>query len=143
MRDMIFWGVLVSLAFTEFVGISPGGIIVPAYITLYLYDPWRVALTLGLSLACVGVVRLLSRYMILYGRRRMAVYLLTGMLLRLLLGILYTGGSLSLPNFSQSIGYVIPGLIGRDVERQGVVRTYAALGVVCCLLFLLRVALMG
>jgi len=143
MRDMIFWGVLISLAFTELSGLSPGGVIVPAYFALYLYDPWRVALTLGLSLVCVGIVRLLSRYMILYGRRRFAVYLVVGMLLKLLLGVVYTATPLGLPNLSLSIGYVIPGLLGRDVERQGILPTFASLGIVCCLLLLLRIALMG
>jgi len=143
MHDMIFWGVLISLVFTELSGVSPGGIIVPAYFALYLYDPWRVALTLGLSLVCVGVVRLLSRFMILYGRRRLAVYLLVGILLKFLLGEAYAGGPFALPNLSLSIGYVIPGLLGRDVERQGIVPTFAALGIVCCLLLLLRAALAG
>jgi len=143
MRDMIFWGVLLSLSFTELVGVSPGGIIVPAYIVLYLHDPWRVALTLGLSLVCMGVVRLLSRYMILYGRRRMAVYLMTGMVLKFLLGAVYASGPIAVPNLSLSIGYLIPGLLGRDVERQGILPTFAALGIVCCLLWLLRIVLVG
>lgn len=143
MRDMIFWGVLVSLAFSEFSGVSPGGVIVPAYIVLYLHDPWRIALTLGLSLVCVGILRLMSGFMILYGRRRLAMYLLVGILLKFLLGEVYIGGVFALPNLSMSIGYVIPGLLGRDIERQGVVQTFSALGIVCCLLMLLRVVLMG
>ena len=143
MHDMIFWGVLVSLVFAELSGISPGGVIVPTYFVLYLYDPWRVALTLGLALVCVGLVRLLSRFMILYGRRRLAMYLLIGIVLKFLLGEVYASGPLSLPNLSLSIGYVIPGLLGRDVERQGIVPTFAALGVVCCLLLLLRAVLTG
>lgn len=143
MRDMIFWGVLVSLAFSELSGVSPGGIIVPAYIVLYLHDPWRIALTLGLSLVCVGVLRLMSGFMILYGRRRLAMYLLVGVLLKFLLAEVYIGGVFALPNLSMSIGYVIPGLLGRDIERQGVLQTFSALGIVCCLLMLLRVVLMG
>ncbi len=141
MRDLAFWGVLVSLLYTELTGLSPGGIIVPAYLTLYLHDPWRIALTLGMALACVGIVRLLSRYMILYGRRRFAVYIMVGMLLKVLLGTVYRDIPLDLPNLSLSIGYVIPGLIGRDMERQGVVKTLLSLGVVCCLLRLAQMVL--
>ncbi len=141
MRDMIFWGILVSLAFTELSGISPGGVIVPAYIMLYIHDPLRVILTLAISLACMGIVRLLSRYMILYGRRRFAVYMMVGILLKLLLGIIYTAAPIGVSNLSQSIGFLIPGLIGRDVERQGILPTFVSIAIVCCLLWLLRIVL--
>lgn len=135
MNDLIFWGVIASLVFSELTGVSPGGVIVPAYITLYLYDPWRVAATLVLSLACAGLIKIMSQYMILYGRRRMAVYLLTGILLKLMLARANVSFA-DLPGLSQPIGFLIPGLLGREVERQGVIPTFAALGIVCCVLWL-------
>lgn len=143
MNEMIFWGILASLLFAELTGISPGGIIVPAYFLLYFHDPARMALTLGLSLACMGVVRLLSRYMILYGRRRFAMFLLVGIVLRGALALLYTHGPAGLPNLSLSIGYLIPGLLGREAEKQGVVVTFVALGVVVCLLRLVQMVIIG
>ena len=143
MHEMIFWGILGSLAFAELTGISPGGVVVPSYFLLYWQDPERMGLTLALSLACILVVRFLSRYMILYGRRRFVVYLLTGILLKMLLSLLYTESALPLPNLSLSIGYLIPGLLGRDAERQGIVRTFLALGVVVCFLRLLQLMLVG
>lgn len=142
MHEMIFWGVLVSLLFSELTGISPGGVIVPAYFLLYWQDPYRIGLTLGLSLLCIVLVRMLSRHMILYGRRRFVVYLLTGIVLKMLFALLYAKSDLPL-NLSLSIGYLIPGLLGRDAERQGIVRTFLALGVVVCFLRLLQLALMG
>lgn len=143
MNELIFWGIVASLAFTELTGLSPGGIIVPAYFLLYWNDPARLLLTLGLSLACMGIVRLLSRFMILYGRRRYAVYLLTGILLKAGLALLYAKTSLPLPNLSLSIGYLIPGLLGREAERQGILRTFVSLGIVVCILRLFQLALTG
>lgn len=143
MNDLIFWGIIASLLFTEITGVSPGGIIVPAYFVLYFHDPMRMGLTLGLSLLCIVIVRLLSRYMILYGRRRFAVYLLLGIVLKALFAFVYAQSPLALPNLSLSIGYVIPGLLGRDAERQGIGVTFIALGVVVCLLRLVQLALLG
>lgn len=143
MNDMVFWGILASLLFTELTGFSPGGIIVPAYFALYFDDPLRMGLTVALALLCMGIVRLLSRYMILYGRRRFAVYLLTGMLLKALFAFVYAQSPIPVPNLSVSIGYVIPGLLGREAERQGIVPTLASLGVVVCLLRLAQMALGG
>lgn len=143
MNELIFWGVIVSLVFTELVGASPGGIIVPAYFLLYWNDPWRMLLTVLISLLCMGIVRLMSRFMILYGRRRFAVYLLLGMLLKYAFGILYAHGPPELPNLSLSIGYIIPGLLAREAERQGIVPTLLSLGIVVLLLRLLQILLMG
>lgn len=143
MNELIFWGILASLAFTELTGVSPGGIIVPAYFALYFGDPLRMGLTLALSLLCMLIVRLLSRYMILYGRRRFAVYLLLGILLKAAFSFLYANGPAGIPNLSLSIGYVIPGLLGREAERQGVVITFVSLGIVVCLLRLIQLAFMG
>lgn len=134
MNEMIFWGILASLAFAELTGISPGGIIVPAYFLMYFHDPVRMALTLGLSLLCLGFVRLLSRYTILYGRRRFVIFLLSGMLLKAIFAFAYANSPVAIPNLSLSIGYVIPGLLARDAEKQGIVRTFLGLAIVVCFL---------
>ena len=138
MNDMIFWGILVSLAYAELTGVSPGGIIVPAYFVMYIHDPLRMGLTLGTSLLCIGCMRLLSRYMILYGRRRFALYLMMGMVFKVAFAAAY--GVMDVPNLSLSIGYVIPGLLGREAERQGIGLTFVSLGVVVCLLRLAQMA---
>lgn len=138
MNDLLFWGILASLIFTELTGLSPGGIVVPAYFLLFFHDPLRMALTLGLSLACMGIVRVLSRYTILYGKRRFAVYLLSSMLLKALFAFAYASSPVAIPNLSLSIGYVIPGLLGRDMEKQGILRTLLSLAIVVCLLRLVQ-----
>lgn len=66
----VFIGVLVSFAFSELTGITPGGIIVPAYLALNLTEPRRVAATLLISLLVFGLMKLLEQVFILYGRRK-------------------------------------------------------------------------
>ena len=63
-------GLFVGLTFTELFGLASGGLIVPGYLALYLTEPLTVALTLGGGLLTYGVVRALSTFLIVYGRRR-------------------------------------------------------------------------
>jgi hypothetical protein len=41
MNEILILGLLISLAFSEITGISPGGIIVPSYFAIYLDDPYK------------------------------------------------------------------------------------------------------
>lgn len=123
MNELLLTGIIISLFFTEFTGLSPGGIIVPAYFAMYSYDPKRLIWTVLLAVLSVVLVKFLSRFMILYGRRRFAVYVLTGIFLRYVLGSAFLGASFS-------IGYLIPGILGRDMEKQGMILTLASLGIV-------------
>ena len=77
MNDILLLGIFLSLIFTELTDLSPGGIIVPAYFAMYAYDWKRLLGTIILALLCMLIVHFMSKYMILYGRRRYAVYILS------------------------------------------------------------------
>lgn len=132
MNDILLLGVILGLIFTELTDLSPGGIIVPAYFAMYAYDWKRMLGTVLLAFFCVCIVRFLSRYMILYGRRRYAVYILTGVLLKFAAGTLGAGAALS-------IGNLIPGILGRDMERQKALPTLVSLGIVTLLIRLVYI----
>ena len=63
-------GIVASFAFYEMVGLSPGGIVVPGYIALFLNQPPRILITLAVALLTYFLVKMLSNYIIIYGRRR-------------------------------------------------------------------------
>ncbi len=134
--EMIIWGVLASIVFQELTQISPGGIIVPGYIALLLDDPWRVAVTIGLSLLTWGGVRLLSAHVILFGRRRFAVFIIVSFLLRFAFGLVAaeTGAPVSA---AMVIGYLVPGILAHEIERQGAVKTLTTMLIVALALKLL------
>ena len=69
MNELAALSLLVSLIFTEVTNLLPGGIIVPFYFVLYLDDPVKVGATVLSAVIAVGVIKLLSRVTILYGRR--------------------------------------------------------------------------
>jgi poly-gamma-glutamate biosynthesis protein PgsC/CapC len=121
-------GLVVSLLFSETMGLAAGGMVVPGYIALSLRHPTQVIMTLAIGLATYFAVRLLSNFLILFGRRRTVVIILTGFLL----GAFFKSSFMEFEIGGESmdlaaIGYIIPGLVALWIDRQGVVETTATL----------------
>ncbi len=116
-------GMVLSLFLTETLGVTAGGIIVPGYIAMNLENPERLVITFGVSIITFLLVKLLSQYIMVYGKRRLVLALLIGFLLGYLsrLENMVTAG-LGTTEFIV-IGNIIPGLIANWMDRQGVLRT--------------------
>ena len=142
MNELAVLALLVSLVFTELTGLSPGGIIVPFYFVLYLDDPVKIAATVISSLISVGIVSWLSNVMILYGRRKFTLYIIIGILEKILFTWFYFGNSYMFYHLSMTIGYLVPGILGREMERQGVIKTLTALVTVVLLIKLFQIGVM-
>jgi len=137
--ELIIFGVLASIVFLELTQISPGGIIVPGYVAMMLDDPARVAITITLSLITWGVVRWLSEVIILFGRRRFAVFVIVSFLLRYLLGQVSAEANLPVST-ALVIGYLVPGILAHEIDRQGAVKTLSSMLLVAVALKLLALA---
>lgn len=140
-HETILAGVLISLLYTEFTGLF-AGLIVPGYLALCLHSPWRIVDTLVIAAVAVGICKLLSKSMILYGRRRFAFLLVLTFFLSLLaqeISLFPSGGIV--------IGTLIPGIIAREFDRQGFVDTLLSLavttGLVAAILLVLGGSLAG
>jgi poly-gamma-glutamate biosynthesis protein PgsC/CapC len=115
--DVLFIGIVVSLIVSEVAGLSPGGIIVPGYIALFFTSPLRIAGTYAAAMATFGAYRLLSRRLILFGRRRFAAMIL--------IGAFFAWSSMALiPRLSQGaadlrvVSWVVPGLLANSFDQQ-------------------------
>ena len=139
--EVIIFGVLASIVFHELTQISPGGIIVPGYIALLMDDPLRVAVTVALSLLTWGAVRRLSEHVILFGRRRFAVFIIVSFLLRWAFGLVSAESELPV-SAALVIGYLVPGILAHEIDRQGVVKTLSSMLMVAVALKLLFLAFM-
>ena len=118
----LFVGILVSLFITETTGFSPGGVVVAGYLALFAQQPAWLAGTVAVATATWGAVRLLRQWLLLYGRRLFAMHLLTGMLMGQ--AVMLYGRGLSHWDWGISvIGWIVPGLLSRDFDRQGFVPT--------------------
>lgn len=142
MNELAVLALLISLVFTELTSLVPGGIIVPFYFALYLDDPVKILATVISALIAMAAVKFLSRYTILYGRRKFALYLIIGILEKILFTYLYFGNTYMFYNLSMTIGYLVPGILGREMEKQGVLKTLGSLTVVTLIIRLLQIALM-
>jgi len=58
-------GVVVSLALTEFIGLSPGGIIVPGYVALLLDRPLALAAFVMVAFLSYGILLALGTRLML------------------------------------------------------------------------------
>jgi gamma-polyglutamate biosynthesis protein CapC len=121
-------GLVVSLLFSEVFAVAAGGMIVPGYLALHLAQPLDVALTTLAGLISFAIVRALSSFVIVYGRRRTVLMIMVGYLVGIALrwGSASLGGALSQLD-AQVVGFIIPGLIAIWLDRQGVIETIAAM----------------
>ena len=116
-------GMILSLFLTETLGETAGGIIVPGYIAMNLESPSRLIITFAISLITFLIIKLLSQFIMVYGKRRLVLALLIGFLL----GYLSRSEFIFLSGFEKGefivIGNIIPGLIANWMDRQGAIRT--------------------
>ncbi len=118
-------GLVVGLLFTEFFGISSGGLVVPGYIALFLDRPIDIIVTFLVAFLAFSIVRVMSLFLIVYGKRRTALMILVGYLLGMLLKE-NSSFFMNVDNSLSIIGFIIPGLIATWMDRQGTVQTIAS-----------------
>lgn len=132
-------GLIVGLLYTELFGIASTGLIVPGYLALYLTEPRHLVGTVAVALVSLGVVRLVSTFVLLHGRRRTALLILLGYVM----GMLLTEWSGSWGQPVDTIGFIIPGLIAVWMDRQTVPQTLSALFLVAFTVRLVLILVVG
>lgn len=134
MTTLVFTsGVVLGLLFYEITGLVPGGVIVPGFLALYAHQPLRILATVAAALVTLGLGRVVMRHAIVYGRRKFGMFLLIGIIAKLLLDLVWAEagpGALGL----RTIGVIIPGLLASEMDRQGVGLTLLATGIVTLIL---------
>jgi poly-gamma-glutamate biosynthesis protein PgsC/CapC len=118
-------GIVVSLFYSRRTGWSSGGLISAGLLAVQASDPPRFAAVLLLAAALSAVLRFLTKTLSLYGRERVGAALLLALAIRgLALSGLVPWGQAGIDFFW--IGWVAPGLIAADIERQGLTMTLSA-----------------
>lgn len=129
-NDIIIFGIILSIIFYEITEISPGGLIVPAYIAFYINTPQRIIITIIAGILTFLIVKFISNHTIIYGRRKFALCIMISFMIRLILKyfniyivneyeIYILGGSV--------IGVIIPGIMAQEMDRHGIVRIVSSL----------------
>ncbi|MCF8380065.1 MAG: poly-gamma-glutamate biosynthesis protein PgsC [Bacteroidales bacterium] len=132
--EIFIIGLLAGFLFYELTGISPGGVIAPAYIALYIYQPSQILITILIGVGVYYIIKFLSSRLILYGRRKFLIAILLSFFLKLM--IVYIIQPMPQINLDlQSVGYIIPGLIAHDMSKQKITPTLLSLGIVSLIIF--------
>ena len=135
-------GMVLSLVFTETLGVTAGGIIVPGYIALYFTDPIKIVSTFLISLITFYIVKLCSQFMLIYGKRRLVFCLLVGFSLGYLSKI-YLVELDSYYSDVSVIGNIIPGLIASWMDRQGILRTISVILITSSIVAMIMIVIYG
>ncbi|MBI5476047.1 MAG: poly-gamma-glutamate biosynthesis protein PgsC [Ignavibacteriales bacterium] len=136
-------GLILSLIFTETLGLAAGGMVVPGYVALMLHHPLRIVGTILVSLLTFGSIKFLSNYMFIYGRRRTVMVILIGFLFGWLSREILIIQTSYLTVELQTIGLIIPGLIANWMERQGVVKTISTMIIAAIMIRLILMIITG
>ncbi len=127
LTEAIALGLLFSLWASETMGFIAGGLVVPGYFVVISSDWLVMGATLATGFLAYAVLKFLTRFMLIYGRRRLLVAVLLGFLFSELSRQLYVLEPSSLLLRLQAFGFVIPGLLAYWMDRQGVGATLGML----------------
>lgn len=114
----IIFGFLIN----EFLCILSGGLVSAGYLAFFIEQPYRILSTSLLSILTCIIVKILQKFIIIYGRRRFMITVL----ISLIASYLINRSFFYFTEVNQDIriiGYVIPGLIANDMLKQGIFKT--------------------
>lgn len=131
-------GLIISVAMEEYLGISAGGVVAAGYLAMICDDLLSMAVVLLVSLLTYLVVELvLSRFLLLFGKRKFVACLLVGLIFKVAADLLVPTLPFATLAF-RGVGVISPGLIANTSARQGLhitipavlAATYATFGIV-------------
>jgi poly-gamma-glutamate biosynthesis protein PgsC/CapC len=133
-------GLLFSLVCYLTTNLSPGGMITPGWLALTLVeDLQRAAMVVGVTVLTYVCTLLMQKYVILYGKRLFAAVVLLGVTLQATVMIVL---SIEFPLMyaNQTLGFIVPGLIGYQLVRQPKGPTLLATGSVTLMAYVVLTA---
>ena len=122
LQESIGLSIILGFLSSEFLGISTGGLVSPGYLAFFLEQPFRLLSTMILAVLIYLGVRLLQRFVIIFGRRRFMATVLMSLAGTLIFEQLFFYAN-AIDQDIRIVGYIIPGLIANDMLKQGPVKT--------------------
>ena len=131
-------GLIIGVAMEEYLGVSAGGVVAAGYLAMICDDLLSMAVVLLVSLLTYLVVELvLSRFLLLFGKRKFVACLLVGLIFKVAADLLVPTLPFATLAF-RGVGVISPGLIANTSARQGLhitipavlAATYATFGIV-------------
>ena len=128
-------GTVLSLIVDEVFGIQCGGYIVPGYLAMVCDDIACVLIVFALSLITYLIINyVLPKFMILFGKRKLAVSLIVSIILKLATEMLFPMIPFASVTF-RGVGAITPSLLANSYSRQGIIYTIPATLIVTYITF--------
>ncbi len=143
LAESIALGLLLSLYLSEVLGYVAGGLVVPGYVALILTRPDLLAGTLLAAFLTLALLKGVSRYLLVYGRRRLFLAVVVGFFFSQASQILGQSPLGDVVLAVRAFGFIIPGLMAYWMDKQGVRATLSMLLVVTVLIRLLLILIHG
>ena len=138
--EAVALGLILSLYLSDLVGFVAGGLIVPGYMALIIDKPKLLIGTLLASILTWVLLKVISRFALIFGRRRLVLAVLLGFALgEMSRALTQTGLAWEV----QAFGFVIPGLIAYWMENQGVIETLSMMVILAIIIHFILLLLHG
>lgn len=117
-------GIFYNFLVFEWLGLSAGSLVVPGYFALALNKPINCGLTWLIGLITHALVRLISQFTLIYGRRQLGLNIVIGYLLAALANhVIFSSTMLAQRTPIAVVGFIIPGLIANSLFNHGIIAT--------------------
>ncbi|MFM9591818.1 poly-gamma-glutamate biosynthesis protein PgsC/CapC [Streptomyces scabiei] len=133
-------GLVFSLVCYLTTNLSPGGMITPGWVALTLITDVQLAgLTAVVAALTFFTTKLMQRHVILYGKRLFAAVVLCAVLLQTTV-MLVLSHEFPLLYTSQTLGFIVPGLVSYQLVRQPLAATLVSTTAVTLATYVVLVA---
>lgn len=143
LTEAIGLGLLLSLYLSEVLGFVAGGLVVPGYFVVISSKPLMLLSTIGASLLSLLVLKIASRWALIYGRRRLFLSVVLGYAFAEASRLLFSSAPSELLMQLQAFGFILPGLLAYWMDKQGILPALGMLSVVVTLVRLLLIVIHG
>ncbi|MDO4594435.1 MAG: poly-gamma-glutamate biosynthesis protein PgsC [Tissierellia bacterium] len=133
-------GITISLLVESFVGVSAGGMIVPAYLSLSIEEPLVILEVLFISILTYIIVNFIfAKFIILYGKRYFVLNILVALCLKLIIELVLFPALLPIDVvYFRGVGAIVPGLLANTYRKQSIPITVVTCAIVTVVIALIN-----
>jgi len=131
--EAIAIGLVISIFFAEWFGLSASGLIVPGYLAYHLNEPLHILIIFLATFATLLAEWTVKHFMIIFGRRLLAMDVLLSFVFVYSFEHLILWLGLPVPVLMDTIGYFIPALIVIFIGSSGMLNTLSSILIITVL----------
>ena len=109
-----------------------------------MHEPFKIVITFSIAILVVIIIKILSNFIFVYGKRRLVLSLMLGFIFGYISKIYFNPEIYTFMSYDiSSIGNIIPGLIASWMDRQGVSKTISVILIIAISTRLIMIIISG